>query len=53
MFNNYGDNKYDQGLLALFKVLLLLSIFKALALLLLELCTVYRTTQAHTSKQVQ
>jgi hypothetical protein len=46
--------KYDQGPLALLKELLLLSgCFKALLLRFLALRTVYRTTQVHTSKQMQ
>jgi hypothetical protein len=45
--------EYDQGTLAFLEVLLLLSVFKALVLLIPKLRTVYRITQVHTSKQVQ
>jgi hypothetical protein len=46
--------KYDQGPLAFVKKLLLLgSVFKVLLLRTLELCTVYRNTQIHASKQIQ
>jgi hypothetical protein len=44
--------KYDQGPFAFVKELLLLgNIFKAWLLRTLELRTVYRNTQVHTSKQ--
>jgi hypothetical protein len=46
--------EHDQGPLAFLKELLLLrDVFKALVLQILELYTVYLTTQGHTSKQVQ
>jgi hypothetical protein len=46
--------EYDQGPLAFVNKLLLLgNIFKARLLRTLELCIVYRSTQIHTSKQIQ
>jgi hypothetical protein len=46
--------KYDQEPLAFIKEMLLLgNIFKAWLLRTLELRTVYRNTQVHTSKQIQ
>jgi hypothetical protein len=46
--------EYDQGPLAFLKTLLLLrGVFKASVLRILELLTVYRITQVHTSKLVQ
>ena len=50
---NYGTTSMIKGPLALLKVLLLLSVFKALLLIILERRTVYRITHVHTSKQVQ
>jgi hypothetical protein len=44
--------RYDQGPLAFLKALLLLmGILKALVLRILELRTVYRTTQVHTANK--
>jgi hypothetical protein len=44
--------KYDQGLLAFVKELLLLeNVFKALLLRTLEPRTIYSNTQVHTNKQ--
>jgi hypothetical protein len=46
--------EYDQRPIAFLKALLLLKgVFKALVLRILELRTVYRTTQVQTSKKVQ
>jgi hypothetical protein len=45
--------EYDQGPLAFIKELLLLgNVFKAQLLQTLELRTIYRNTQVHTSKQL-
>jgi hypothetical protein len=45
--------KYDQGPLAFLKELLLLrGVFKVLLMRILELRSVYRTAQVHTSKKV-
>jgi hypothetical protein len=45
--------EYDQGPLAFIKELLLLgNVFKALLLRSLELRTISRNTQVHTSKQI-
>jgi hypothetical protein len=53
MFNKLLGLKYDQGPLALVKELLLLwNVFKARLLRTLELRTVCRNTQVHTSKQI-
>jgi hypothetical protein len=54
VFRKLLGPEYDQGPLAIFKVLLLLrGVFKALLLRTLELRTIYRNTQVHTNKQVQ